>query len=107
MTGILSYPGYYAAPRTVVAFAVGHGRVLAGGVRPVGPEDQRHRRPTLVADGNDDALDAETNDQMLAGTIPGPSSLSTRTPATLSCSKIRTAFVPRVEEFLRPRAEVC
>ncbi len=45
VTGILSYPDYYAAPRTVVASQSAAVESWLAGSDPVGPEDQRHHRP--------------------------------------------------------------
>jgi pimeloyl-ACP methyl ester carboxylesterase len=69
--GILSYPGFYGAPRTVVASQSAAIQAWIAGTDPAGHRVGAIGSPTLVADGTVDALDPLANDRMLATAMPG------------------------------------
>jgi pimeloyl-ACP methyl ester carboxylesterase len=71
VSGILSYPGYYGAPRTIVAAQSAAIESWMSGADPSGHRADAIRSPTLVADGTLDALDPLANDRMLATAIRG------------------------------------
>lgn len=83
------------------SLAVRSRRVVAGRVRPIWPPDQCHQIPTLVADGNDDALDPETDDELLASTIPGAQLVVYPDAGHAFLFQDSSTFVPRVEQFLQ------
>jgi pimeloyl-ACP methyl ester carboxylesterase len=101
VTGILSYPGYYSAPGAVVASQAVAVESWLAGSDPSGPKTSGIKAPTLVADGNDDALDPATNDQMLASTIPSAQLVIYPDAGHAFLFQDSSAFVPRVEQFLQ------
>lgn len=71
VAGILSYPGYYTASATVRADQqVAIDQWVAGGDAS-GRRPSEIRRPTLVADGTDDVVNALSNDRLLVALIHG------------------------------------
>ena len=100
VTGILSYPGYYSAPRAVVALQSGAVESWLAGSDPSGPKTTVIKAPTLVADGNDDALDPEANDQMLSRTIRGSKLVVYPDAGHAFLFQDSSTFVPAVEQFL-------
>jgi pimeloyl-ACP methyl ester carboxylesterase len=101
VAGILSYPGYYSAPRAVLPQqSAAVGSWLAGS-DPSGPRTTTIQAPTLVADGNDDALNPEANDRMLAETIPGAQLAIYTDAGHAFLFQDSSTFVPRVEQFLQ------
>jgi pimeloyl-ACP methyl ester carboxylesterase len=101
VTGILSYPGYYSAPRAVIPSQSAAVESWLAGSDRSGPQTSAIKAPTLVADGNDDALDPQTNDRMLASTIPGAQLVIYPDAGHAFLFQDSNTFVPRVEQFLR------
>lgn len=104
VAGILSYPGYYLAPRGVLTSQSTAVASWLGGSDRSGLKTSAIKAPTLVADGNDDALDPESNDQMLAGTIPGAQLVIYPGAGHGFLFQDSSAFVPRVEAFLHAQS---
>ncbi len=71
LDGILGYPGYYQAPRSLLGPQSIAVEAWLEGRDPAGHDLGTIRVPTLVADGTVDALDPVANDKKLASTIPG------------------------------------
>jgi pimeloyl-ACP methyl ester carboxylesterase len=71
VTGILTYPGYYGAPRDVLASQQAAVDAWLNGTDPSGHLVGSIQVPTLVSDGTMDSLDPATNDDLLAAAIPG------------------------------------
>jgi pimeloyl-ACP methyl ester carboxylesterase len=71
ITGILAYPGRYAASAAVRAEQQAAVDQWFAGDDVSGREPGNIRAPTLVADGTEDALNPVSNDRMLAGLIHG------------------------------------
>ena len=71
VAGILRYPGFYQAPRPVVAAQELAIRQWLTGQDPAGRDFGDVRFPTLVADGTLDQLDPVANDRALARSVPG------------------------------------
>jgi pimeloyl-ACP methyl ester carboxylesterase len=71
VAGILRYPGFYQAPRPVVAAQELAIRQWLAGQDPAGRRLGDVRFPTLVADGTLDRLDPVANDRALARSVPG------------------------------------
>lgn len=101
VTGILSYPGYYSAPRSVIGAQSAAVQSWLAGSDPSGPQTGHIKVPTLVADGNDDALDPVGNDQMLATIISGAQLVIYPDAGHGFLFQDAGAFVPRVEQFLQ------
>ena len=100
VNGILSYPGYYEAPRdTVLSQNVAVQAWISGAESP-GHLVGAIRVPTLVADGTLDALDPVSNDRMLAAAIPGAQLVLYPAAGHAFLFQDAAAFVPRVENFL-------
>lgn len=100
-TGILSYTGYYSAPRSVLPLQSAAVASWLAGTDPSGPRTSDIKAATLVADGNDDALDPATNDQMLASTIPGAQLVIYPDAGHGFLFQDASTFVPKVEQFLQ------
>ena len=101
VTGILSYPGYYSAPRAAVSAQSAAVESWLAGSDPSGLKTGGIKIPTLVADGNEDALDPVTNDQILESTIPGAQLVIYPDAGHAFLFQDSSAFVPRMEQFLR------
>lgn len=101
VTGILSYPGYYSAPQAVLPAQSTAVESWLAGSDPSGPRTSGIKAPTLVADGNDDALDPETNDQMLASIIAGAQLVIYPGAGHAFLFQDSGTFVPKVEQFLQ------
>ncbi len=101
VAGILSYPGYYSAPRAVLPSQAAAVESWLAGSDPAALRTSGIKTPTLVADGNDDALDPETNDQMLASTIPGAQLVIYPDAGHAFLFQDSSTFVPRIEQFLQ------
>jgi pimeloyl-ACP methyl ester carboxylesterase len=99
--GILSYPGYYSAPRAVLPLQSAAVESWLAGSDPSGRQTSAIKSPTLVADGNDDALDPETDDELLASTIPGAQLVIYPDAGHAFLFQDSSTFVPRVEQFLQ------
>ncbi|HTX63260.1 MAG TPA: alpha/beta hydrolase, partial [Acidimicrobiales bacterium] len=69
--GILTYPGYYGAPRALLASQSVAVEAWLGGADAPGHRIGTIHVPTLVADGSLDALDPVANDRLLTSSIPG------------------------------------
>ena len=101
VTGILSYPGYYSAPRAVLPLQAAAVESWLAGSDPAGRKIGAIQAPTLVADGNEDALDSAGNDRMLASTISGSQLVLYPDAGHGFLFQDSSAFVPRVEQFLQ------
>jgi pimeloyl-ACP methyl ester carboxylesterase len=98
--GILTYPGFYEAPRNLVPLqSAAIGTWMAGG-DPVGHQVGAIRVPTLVADGTLDALDPVANDRMLAASIRGAGLALYGGAGHAFLFQDATPFVGRLERFL-------
>jgi pimeloyl-ACP methyl ester carboxylesterase len=100
VTGILSYPGYYQAPRDLLAPQSAAVKAWLDGADPSGHLAGAIRVPTLVADGTVDALDPVANDQLLAATIPGAHLVLYSGAGHAFLFQDGTSFILRLEQFL-------
>ena len=101
VTAILSYPGYYSAPPASIPAQSAAVESWMAGSDPSGLQTISIKAPTLVADGNEDALDPESNDQMLARTIPGAQLVLFPDAGHAFLFQDSSTFLPRVEQFLQ------
>jgi len=101
VSGILSYPGYYGAPRGVVAAQSAAIQAWLGGADPSGHGLGAIRVPTLVADGAVDALDPVANDRILVAGIQGAQLALYPGAGHGFLFQDAASFVPRLERFLR------
>jgi pimeloyl-ACP methyl ester carboxylesterase len=101
VTGILSYPGYHVAPRAVLPSQSAAVETWLAGSDPSGMRTRTIKAPTLVADGNDDALDPETNDRILASTITGSQLVIYPGAGHAFLFQDSSVFVPKIEQFLQ------
>lgn len=98
--GIVAYPHFYVADATVVA---AQGNALGtwfSGAEPAGHWISHLQVPTLVMDGNVDALDPATNDRHLAATIPHAQLTLYPDAGHGFLFQDQSAVVARVERFL-------
>ncbi len=98
--GILRYPGFYQAPRAVVAEqgrAVQHWMT---GQDPAGRRLTAVRLPTLVADGTVDQLNPVANDRALAGEVPGAKLILYPGAGHAFLFQDMSTFLPAVQRFL-------
>jgi pimeloyl-ACP methyl ester carboxylesterase len=100
VTGILAYPGYYSAPRDVVASQGAAVEAWLNGTDPPGHLVGGIRVPTLVADGTVDALDPAANDRLLASAIPGAQLVMYPGAGHGFLFQDAASFVSRLETFL-------
>jgi pimeloyl-ACP methyl ester carboxylesterase len=100
VTGILTYPGYYSAPRDTIASQATAVQAWLNGTDPSGHLIGSIRVPTLVADGAVDALDPSTNAGLLAAAIPGAQLVLYPGAGHGFMFQDATSFVPRLEQFL-------
>lgn len=99
VSGILSYPGYYEAPRGMLPL---QGDAVDGwinGADPAGHEEASIRIPTLVADGTEDALDPVANAQLLQSLIPGAQLVTYPGAGHGFLFQDTSSVVPRLESF--------
>ncbi|HUN36615.1 MAG TPA: alpha/beta hydrolase [Trebonia sp.] len=101
LTGILQYPGYYAASGTVTAQQNAAIAQWMAGQDPAGRRLSRIRLRTLVADGTQDALDPVPNDWLLARSIPRAHLLLYPDAGHAFLFQDSAQFIPAVEWFLR------
>lgn len=101
VTGILSYPGYYSAPPAVVFSQSAAAESWLAGSDPAGQQTSTIKAPTLVADGSEDALNPEANDQMLASIVPGARLVVYPDAGHAFLFQDAGRFVPTVEQFLQ------
>jgi pimeloyl-ACP methyl ester carboxylesterase len=100
VVGILRYPGFYQAPRAIIAdqgLAIQHwitGQDLAGR-RLTGV-----RLPTLVADGTVDQLNPVANDRTLAGEVPSAKLILYPGAGHAFLFQDMSTFLPAVLRFL-------
>ncbi len=100
VTGILSYPGYYQAPRDLVGSQEAAVEAWLRGTDPSGHLVGGIRVPTLVADGSLDALDPTANDRSLAAAIRGAQLVVYPGAGHAFLFQDATSFVRRLETFL-------
>ncbi len=101
VSGILSYPGYYSAPRDVIPSQAAAVESWLAGLDPSGLKTAGITAPTLVADGSDDALDPAANDQTLASTIRGAQLVVYPDAGHGFLFQDSSSFVARIEQFLQ------
>ena len=104
VAGILSYPGYYSAPRAVLPEQSAAVESWLAGSDPSGPRTTTIKAPTMVADGSDDALNPAANDRMLADIIPSAQVATYPDAGHAFLFQDSTTFVPKVEHFLQGQA---
>jgi pimeloyl-ACP methyl ester carboxylesterase len=100
VAGILRYPGFYQAPRAVIAdqgLAVQHWMT---GQDPAGRRLTAVRLPTLVADGTLDQLNPVANDRTLAGQVPGAKLILYPGAGHAFLFQDMSTFLPAVQRFL-------
>jgi pimeloyl-ACP methyl ester carboxylesterase len=100
VTGILAYPGYYGAPRDLLASQNAAIEAWLNGNDPSGHLVGAIRVPTLVADGTVDALDPAANDRLLTGAIPGAQLALYPGASHGFLFQDAASFIPRLEKFL-------
>jgi pimeloyl-ACP methyl ester carboxylesterase len=98
--GILSYPDYYEAPRLVVASQSTAIQDWMAGADPSGRNVGSIRSPSLISDGDLDALDPVANDHMLAAAIPGAQLTLYRDAGHGFLFQDSASFVRRIKMFL-------
>jgi pimeloyl-ACP methyl ester carboxylesterase len=102
VAGILRYPGFYLAPRAVVA---GQQRAVGqwiAGRDEAGRQLDEVRLPTLVADGTLDQLDPVANDQALARSVPGAKLILYPGAGHAFLFQDSASFLGAVKQFLGP-----
>ena len=102
VAGILRYPGFYQAPRAVVATQELAVRQWMAGQDPAGRRLADVRLPTLVADGTLDQLDPVANDQALARSVPGAKLILYPGAGHAFLFQDSASFLPAVKQFLGP-----
>lgn len=100
VTGILAYPGYYGAPRDLLASQSASIEAWLNGNDPSGHLVGAIRVPTLVADGTVDALDPAANARMLTAAIPGAQLVLYPGAGHGFMFQEAASFIPRLEKFL-------
>jgi len=100
VTGILAYPGYYGAPRVLLASQNAAIEAWLNGDEPSGHLVGAIRVPTLVADRSEDALDPAANATMLAAAIPGAQLVMYPGAGHGFLFQDAASFVSRLETFL-------
>lgn len=100
VTGILTYPGYYGAPRELLASQSAAVEGWLKGDNPSGHRVAAIRVPTLVADGTVDALDPAANDRMLAALIRAARLVLYPGAGHGFLFQDSASFVRRLEKFL-------
>jgi pimeloyl-ACP methyl ester carboxylesterase len=104
VAGILSYPGFYRAPRAVVADQGLAVQRWVAGQDPAGRRLAEIRLPTLVADGTADQLNPVANDRSLAGSVPGSKLILYPGAGHGFLFQDLPTFLPAVERFLSAAA---
>jgi pimeloyl-ACP methyl ester carboxylesterase len=102
VAGILRYPGFYQAPRAVVA---GQERAIGqwiAGQDSAGRQLDEVRLPTLVADGTLDQLDPVANDRALARSVPGTKLILYPGAGHAFLFQDSASFLAAVKQFLGP-----
>jgi pimeloyl-ACP methyl ester carboxylesterase len=102
VAGILRYPGFYQAPRPVVAAQELAIRQWLAGQDPAGRRLGDVRLPTLVADGTVDQLDPVANDRALARSVPGSTLILYPGAGHAFLFQDSASFLPAVMRFLGP-----
>jgi pimeloyl-ACP methyl ester carboxylesterase len=100
VTGILTYPGYYGAPRDLLASQSAAVQAWLNGADASGRRVGGIRVPALVADGTVDALDPAANARLLAAAIPGAQMVLYPGAGHGFLFQDAASFVPRLERFL-------
>jgi len=100
VTGILTYPGYYGAPRDLLASQSAAVQAWLNGTDASGHLIGGIRVPALVADGTVDALDPAANDRLLAAAIPGAQLVLYPGAGHGFLFQDAASFIPRLEKFL-------
>jgi pimeloyl-ACP methyl ester carboxylesterase len=99
--GVIRYPNRYTATSTIVAEqATAVGQWMAGD-DPAGNQFHSVRRPLLVADGSEDALDPSANDRSLAHSVRGAKLILYPGAGHGFLFQDTASFVPAVERFLQ------
>ena len=101
LTGILQYPGFYAASSSVKAQQDTAIQQWMAGQDPAGRRLSRIRASTLVADGTLDELDPTANDWLLARGIPRAHLVLYPDAGHAFLFQDAAQFVPAAERFLR------
>jgi len=100
VVGILRYPGFYQAPRVVIADQELAIEQWMTGQDPAGRRLGAVRLPTLVADGTLDRLDPVANDRSLAARVPGAKLVLYPGVGHAFLFQDSSTFLPAVERFL-------
>jgi pimeloyl-ACP methyl ester carboxylesterase len=98
--GILSYPGYYAAPPSVKTAQSRAIQQWLDGADPGGALVEHLQIPTLVADGTEDTLDPVANDTLLHRIIPDAQLVLYQGAGHGFLFQDAPLFVARVDQFL-------
>jgi pimeloyl-ACP methyl ester carboxylesterase len=101
VTGILGYPGYYGAPRDLLASQNAAIEAWLKGNDPSGHLVGAIRVPALVADGTIDALDPTANDRMLSAAIPRAQLVLYPGAGHGFMFQDAASFIPRLEKFFK------
>jgi pimeloyl-ACP methyl ester carboxylesterase len=100
VTGILTYPGYYGAPRDLLPSQSAAVQAWLNGADASGRRVGSIRVPTLVADGTVDALDPAANARLLAAAIPRAQMVLYPGAGHGFLFQDAASFIPRLEKFL-------
>jgi pimeloyl-ACP methyl ester carboxylesterase len=100
VAGILTYPGYYGAPRDVLGSQQAAVDSWLNGTDPSGHLVGSIQVPTLVSDGTVDALDPATNDDLLAAAIRGAQLVLYLGAGHGFLFQDAASFISRLEMFL-------
>jgi pimeloyl-ACP methyl ester carboxylesterase len=98
--GILRYPGFYQAPRAVIADQGLAVQQWIAGQDPAGRRLTAVRLPALVADGTVDQLNPVANDRTLAGEVPGAKLILYPGAGHAFLFQDMSTFLPAVQNFL-------
>jgi pimeloyl-ACP methyl ester carboxylesterase len=98
--GILRYPGFYQAPRAVIADQGLAVQQWIAGQDPAGRRLTAVRLPALVADGTVDQLNPVANDRTLAGEVPGAKLILYPRAGHAFLFQDMSTFLPAVQRFL-------
>jgi pimeloyl-ACP methyl ester carboxylesterase len=102
VAGILRYPGFYQAPRAVVAAQELAIRQWMAGQDPARRRLADVRLPVLVADGTEDQLDPVANDRTLARSVPGAKLILYPGAGHGFLFQDLASFLAAVKQFLGP-----
>jgi pimeloyl-ACP methyl ester carboxylesterase len=100
IASIVRYPDFYRAPSTTIAAQQDAVDQWMAGKDQAGLRFGTVRRPLLVADGTQDALDPSANDRALAASVPAAKLILYPGAGHAFLFQDSASFLPAVEQFL-------